>query len=77
MKAIVIKLVSFAAVFAALFLNASVTAIQCYQGSQILQNGVQIGGSSLQPQECGSSFVCQRIDISASAFGQSGKKSLK
>ena len=73
-KAIMNKFVSLAVVFAALFMNASVSAIQCYQGSQILQNGVKIGGNSLQSQECSLSFVCQRIDISASAFGQTGKK---
>jgi len=59
-------------VFAALISNASVSAVQCLQGQRITENGVQIS-NTLTSSECDSSLVCNRIDVTASYRGQTGK----
>jgi len=59
-------------VFAALISNASVSAVQCFQGQRLSQNGVVVS-NNMESIECGTSLVCNRIDALASFSGQSGK----
>jgi len=59
-------------ILATLILNKPVNALRCSKGQHVLQNGVELQ-STMQSTECSDSLdSCQRLDVSASTFGQTG-----